>query len=144
METLPSCTLAVTHVFFFCEGSDQPLTGAPSAVHLAKEPYRGSARAADEYLYTCSWKSHLFCISLFLFHTANEKRYEGFPTATSVSSASKAKGNFISIRNPTQMKQALSFLLSVLVIFPFKEYRKKACSLLENIDVLKKTATHVE
>lgn len=55
----------------------------------------------------------------FLFFHTN--RYEAFLTATSVSSASEVKENLVSIRNQTQMKQALSFLLSVLVIFLFKD-----------------------
>jgi len=44
------------------------------------------------------------------------------------------------------MKQALSFLLGVLLLYSFhlKSKEKKLCSLLENLDILKKMATHVE
>lgn len=98
---------------------------------LAKEPHQGSARDAAE---------HLFCISFFLFHTVKAKWYDAFP-----SPASKAKGSFICIRNPTQMNQALFFLPTNWVgNLSVSRSKKKVCSLLENVDILKKTATHVD
>lgn len=101
---------------------------------LAKEAHQGSARDAAV---------HLFCISFFLFHTIKAKWYEAFPPAPLP--ASKAKGNFICIRNPTQMNQAMFFLpTSWAGNLGAPRSKKKACPLLENIDMLRKTATHVE
>lgn len=120
--------------FSICEGAAQPLTGlccqpdrhppwsTARQSGLAKEPHRGRARDAA---------GHLFCISFFLFHTVKAKRYEAFPTAPSP--ASKDKGSFICIRNPTQMNQILFYLSTNSVgNISVSRSKGKVCSLLEN------------